>query len=911
MRKLWALLAAIEKSFIHLTSVIALSSLILVSAAYGQSGSSYVDSQLRFTISVPPGWVARPFNAGGVSGVTIAHGADAYVQIFLQKGIDPASFLNALNNGIQTNHPGYKISDRGVKDVKGQSRMFIVGESPVSANAPHTQVYLETFAGSGYTFAVIISASDQKPPSNQKIADYQVAQGMIQSLSMNGVVAHGSSPSQPPPAKVPPPEIKPPPQVETASNSNLTDDQKKLAALDALEKSGSMTREEYIAKKNALLSEQASQQAHLAKLKILDQAFESGVLTKEEYERKKRELGLDVPPSTSGTEPVQMQTVSSTSAPEAVAAPPPPSSADLRPTPVPSPTPAPSSQPAAAPAPAPAPTIAPTPSPGPTTTSSSAPVPTSTPAPTVAIAPAPAPSPQPAPAPVAPAPMPAEAPVAKSEPKIKPAPGSWITHTDPTGFEVSLPATWTVDEAQSNGQVFLRGTSGEEILIWPLRVQKPQLNSRDTLVLTQSLALRFDALMPWSPVQITRNTARTIGIGGQRTATSILSWADNPNGASAYFCAVEAPSNIYENSVESFVAILKSFHTVSNSPMRNLLPTASAIGKVFSFVNWTDPHEGAFDVSVPQGWHAIGGTYRLSPLDVRYAVAMDSPDGQLRASIGDSMVGEFTQPTPALKASGLNEGNYQLLDDGSKLEVLQYMSGQKFVRSYVDTLVSRQCSHPQITYSAPREDLASVFSQSAVEEGFKDGFLTAGEVTFSCSLDGRVANGKFVAATMRIGHDEPSMWFVYRLYGYVALVGREQDGEKILTEILQTLKFKSKWQELKKTVTDPVVERENPFSQQIQQRAEEDIIDDQRQISEMMARSYEQRKRVFDAIDHKLENAVLGTVEVVDRENGTRYKISDFGDYHFMTNDAYIFSMNAPGASEATLRELLVMPPGI
>jgi hypothetical protein len=79
----------------------------------------------------------------------------------------------------------------------------------------------------------------------------------------------------------------------------------------------------------------------------------------------------------------------------------------------------------------------------------------------------------------------------------------------------------------------------------------------------------------------------------------------------------------------------------------------------------------------------------------------------------------------------------------------------------------------------------------------------------------------------------------------------------------------------------------------------------------MVARSYEQRKRVFDAIDHKLENAVLGTVEVVDRENGTRYKISDFGDYHFVTNEAYIYSANAPGTPESSLRELLTMSPGM
>jgi hypothetical protein len=844
--------------------VTALLPLILLSAVFGQSGSPYVDSQQRFTIQVPAGWVARPFSAGGVSGVTIAHGADAYVQIFLQKGIDPASFLNALNNGIQANHPGYKVSDRGVKDVAGQSRMFIIGESPVSASAQHTQVYLETFSENGYSFAIIASASDQKPPSKVKIADYEVAQGMIQSLSLNRVVAHSSNVPQlpgPAPAKVAAPEIKPAPRMD--NSANLTEDQKKMVALEAALKGGAITREEYIAKKNALLSEQSVQQAHLAKLKILDQAFESGVLTKEEYDRKKRELGLDATPPASPSESVQAPAVASLNAPPIVAAaptaPPPPPSGALAPTPVP-------------------------------------------------VA---APPPTPAPATVAAAPRSAAAPVAKSEPIPELAPVSWITHSDPTGFVVDLPPTWTIGETHSNGQVFLYGTRGEEILIWPIRVQKPQLNARDTLVLTQNLALRFDALLPWGPVQNMRNMTRTIGIGGQRSGTAILSWADSPNGASAYFCAVEAPSDVYEKSTDSFIAILKSFHVVSNSPIKNLLPTASATGKVFNFVNWTDPHEAAFEVSVPQGWHVIGGTYRLSAVDLRFAVVMDSPDGQLRASIGDSMLGAFTQPTPALTAAGLTEGNYQLLDDGSKLEILQYMSGQKFGRSYVDTLVSRQCSHPQFTYGAPREDLASIFSQSAVEEGLKDGFLTAGEVTFTCSLDGRLANGKFIAATLRIGHDEPAMWFVYRLYGYVALAGREQDGEKVLTQILQTLKFNSKWQELKKSTKDPAVDQENPLSQQIRQRAEEDIIDDQRQTSEMIARSYEQRKRVFDAVDHKLENAVLGTMEVIDRENGTRYKISDFGDYHFISNDAYIYSTNVPGASETRLRELITLPPGM
>jgi hypothetical protein len=63
--------------------------------------------------------------------------------------------------------------------------------------------------------------------------------------------------------------------------------------------------------------------------------------------------------------------------------------------------------------------------------------------------------------------------------------------------------------------------------------------------------------------------------------------------------------------------------------MRNLPGAANSSGaESLSFVNWNDPHEGAFSVAVPQGWQVIGGAYRLSATDVRYALAMGSPDGQ-------------------------------------------------------------------------------------------------------------------------------------------------------------------------------------------------------------------------------------------------------------------------------------------
>ena len=807
------------KTFFSALLAVAACFLIFVSTVFAQSGNVYVDAQQHFTIKVPSGWLAKPFDSGGVSGVTVVHGEDAYVQIFLQKGIDPASFLKALNIGTQTSHPGYRISDQGLRTVAGQSRMFIAGESPETPSAPRTSVYLETFAANGFCYAIIASSSAKNTPGKDIMADYKVSQEMIHSLTLNGVSAQSSAVAAAIPAKTSTPSSS---SSDAGGTDNASivfspEDQKKLAALDAALKGGALTREEYGTKKNALYSSIHTQQINSALLKALDQAYEDGVLTKNEYERKKKELGADVPPSAPPRDPI----------PDSGAPP-------LKPT---------------------------------------------------------------------------EVFVAKSAPKPEPLPRSWTTHNDPAGFVVNLPPAWTISEAPSTGQVVLNGTRGEEVMIWPLHLQQPGLDAQGAAALVQELARKFDVLMPWGAGQTTRNVTRVIGLGPERSGAAVLSWANNPSGASICFYAIEAPGKIYSASTDSFVAIIKSFHVVEDSSLTDLPGAGNGSGAgELNFVNWNDPHEGAFSVSVPQDWNVIGGAYRLSAVDVRYSVVLGPPDGQVRASIGDSMVGAFTQPTQTLAMASLREGDYQTLGDGSRLEILRYFTGQQFARSYVETLVSRQCSNPQINSNNPREDLASTFGQSAANEGFTSTLLTAGDVSFTCNLDGRPMKGKYVAATVRLAPSISAMWFVYRLYGYIAVAGREQDGEKVLTQMLQSWKFNPAWEAQQKNIANAAVHQDNIHSQQIRERAQQAIAEDQRQTSDMIAKSYEQRQKVYDEINRKRENSILGTLDIVDPETGSRYKVSNFGDYHYMTNDGYIYSANSPYAPGSNLRELITLP---
>jgi len=499
----------------------------------------------------------------------------------------------------------------------------------------------------------------------------------------------------------------------------------------------------------------------------------------------------------------------------------------------------------------------------------------------------------------------APAPAAKSAAQGAPASGSWSTHNDPAGFAVDLPAAWVVAKDPATGQIALRGARGEQVMIWPLFLPRVQLDARGGMALLQQLARKFDARMTWSAVAPMQNVARLMATGGGRGAAAMLSWANGASGAWVYFYGIEAPAEVYRASTDSFVGILKSFHILQDPSLKTAPQTASSAVGAPSFASWVDPHEGAFSTSVPQGWQVIGGAYRLSPVDVRYEVAMGSPDGEIRAAIGDASLGGFIQPTPMLAMAGLREGmNYQL-GDGSQLNIRRYLTGQQFARTYVELVLSKLCSNPQISSNNVREDLAAAFAQAARAEGYTVP-VNAGDVAFTCNLNGRPVQGKYVAGTIQVPGS--AIWFAYRLYGYLVVAGREKDAEKVLAEAYQNWKFSPQWLAQQKNTADAAVMQDNLRSQQLRQRAQQAIAEDQRQTSDMIMKGWEQRSKVYDEIDRRRENAILGTVDVVDPESGEQYKISNYGDYHYMSNSGTIYSTYSPDTPPPDLRQMITLP---
>ena len=486
---------------------------------------------------------------------------------------------------------------------------------------------------------------------------------------------------------------------------------------------------------------------------------------------------------------------------------------------------------------------------------------------------------------------------------------AWTTHNDPSGFSVDTPRDWKVARDAATGKIVIQGQQGERTVIWPMFLERQQLDARGAATLLQKLARNVDAQMPWATPETSANVVRVIAKTSQRNATAMLSWAVGTGGTSAYLYCVEAPADVYRSSADAFVRVLRSFHIVQDPSMKNAgaSPDSSA-ASALSFVNWSDPHEGAFSVGVPRGWQVIGGTYRLSATDVRYAVTMSSPDGQLRVTVGDSNIPVYTQPSPMLASAGLTEGGYYMMGDGTKMEIRRYIAGQQYAYSYVEAVVRRQCGNLRINSNNVRPDLAATFTQFARNEGATSAQLTAGDAIFTCTLNGNAVQGKYIAVTALLVPGMSSMWVVYRLYGFMAPAARQEEAIKVVTEALQSWKFNPQWEAQQRGTANAAVQQDNMRSQQIRSRALAAIAEDQRQTSETITRGYEQRQKVYDEISRKRENAILGTLDVVDPQTGHSYKVSNYGDYHYMSNEGYIYSTNSANSPGPDLRELITLP---
>ena len=170
------------------------------------------------------------------------------------------------------------------------------------------------------------------------------------------------------------------------------------------------------------------------------------------------------------------------------------------------------------------------------------------------------------------------------------------------------------------------------------------------------------------------------------------------------------------------------------------------------------------------------------------------------------------------------------------------------------------------------------------------------------------AVGDPVAERRDIGPDHPEFNRAQTIRAAAGVLAKVPDTMPAIAQALRTWRFNPQWQAQQRGIANSAVQQDNIRSQQIQSRALKAIAEDQRQTSDTIMKGWEQRQKIYDEISRKRENAILGTLDVIDPQSGIQYKVSNFGDYHYMSNEGYIYSTNVPGAPAPNLREMITLP---
>jgi hypothetical protein len=89
----------------------------------------------------------------------------------------------------------------------------------------------------------------------------------------------------------------------------------------------------------------------------------------------------------------------------------------------------------------------------------------------------------------------------------------------------------------------------------------------------------------------------------------------------------------------------------------------------------------------------------------------------------------------------------------------------------------------QIALNSARPDLAETFLQAARAERMPRPQLTAGDITFTCTIGDTGGQGTVFSATVLPFPGQSGLWVLYRLYGYVATPERHSPRGKVNTKL--------------------------------------------------------------------------------------------------------------------------------
>ena len=291
---------------------------------------------------------------------------------------------------------------------------------------------------------------------------------------------------------------------------------------------------------------------------------------------------------------------------------------------------------------------------------------------------------------------------------------------------------------------------------------------------------------------------------------------------------------------------------------------------------------------------------------------MIADSSAIALQFGQTQFGSFIEPVRT--AYGGIQSGYYRLGDGTQLFVSRYLPGEQFGKFYLER-VPQRCTNVRITGSRPRPDLLPRFLQVVQRAGMQLGpQVDLGEVGFSCTSGSQSLVGSYVAATTLVATNSSrsgmggAIWTPAYFSGYLTVPEMASEAAKISEAVLGSLSINARWMQQRNAAAQAAVMQDTLRSQQLQAQVLSQIAKTQREVSDTITQGYWQRSRVYDEISRKRENAILGTVDVVNPATGARFKLENSSNFYWMNDQGYkagTLTHTSPGAGWT---EMLVLP---
>jgi hypothetical protein len=238
----------------------------------------------------------------------------------------------------------------------------------------------------------------------------------------------------------------------------------------------------------------------------------------------------------------------------------------------------------------------------------------------------------------------------------------------------------------------------------------------------------------------------------------------------------------------------KSFSDALGLPAQPGASTAQARAggapsRSLSYIQWRDPAEGAFTVSLPRGWQISGGTQRPSQLEPHYVIHAQSPSGGVSMFMDDPRLLMRQLPSQFYP----REGQVISAPAGSHLLIQNYRPAPQAAQEYI--LKSVCPSATQFRGGLIRDqtqDLGYKFNLIARASGMQMR-VDVGEQAFKCN--DRVGYVYAITSQVVKPGGMVSIWFFYRIGGYLATSAESAQAAAAVQTMLTSFQMDQQWLE--------------------------------------------------------------------------------------------------------------------